>query len=225
MLIALTGLHAAGKTYFSSNIPPKYGFFVYSKKDIIKLLCKESTGRDDWQQWYREEFNRNAYQVTSKILSYLNLQDKIILDAIHSDLEWKIIKSIVKDAELVQITTPEFIRKQRREEGDEEKDKKRMGYWHNGGGCLISEVSWTFNGGASLELNEKMFQEFLQYTKNKEKAMEGENIQFTDNKTEKLQELIAENEILKNKLVVAEELLAEYETKKKRLNREEEVEK
>ena len=164
-------------------------------------------------------------QVTSKILSYLNLQDKIILDAIHSDLEWKIIKSIVKDAELVQITTPEFIRKQRREEGDEEKDKKRMGYWHNGGGCLISEVSWTFNGGASLELNEKMFQEFLQYTKNKEKAMEGENIQFTDNKTEKLQELIAENEILKNKLVVAEELLAEYETKKKRLNREEEVEK
>jgi len=80
MLIALTGLHAAGKTYFSSNIPPKYGFLVYSKKDIIKLLCKESTGRDDWQQWYREEFNRNAYQVTSKILSYLNLQDKIILD-------------------------------------------------------------------------------------------------------------------------------------------------
>ena len=86
-----------------------------------------------------------------------------------------------------------------------------MCYWHN--------------GGASLELNEKMFQEFLQYTKNKEKAMEGENIQLTDNKTEKLQELIAENEILKNKLVVAEELLAEYEAKKKRLNREEEVEK
>lgn len=222
MLIALTGLHAARKTYFSSNIPPKYGFFVYNKKEIIKFICKESTGRDDWQQWYKEEFNKNAYQVTSKILSYLDLKDKIILDAVHSDLEWKIIKSIAKDAELVQITTPEFIRKQRREVGDEEKDKKRIGHWHNGGGCLLSEVSWTFNGGASLELNEKIFQEFLKYMKNKENALEGANIQFTDSKTEKLRKLMAENEMLKEKLVVAEKLLAEYEAKKKRLNKEEE---
>lgn len=44
MLIAMTGLHGAGKSYFASNIPAKYGFKVYNKKEIIKFLCKKKRG-------------------------------------------------------------------------------------------------------------------------------------------------------------------------------------
>lgn len=32
MLIALTGLHGAGKSYFANNIIAKYGFNICSKK-------------------------------------------------------------------------------------------------------------------------------------------------------------------------------------------------
>lgn len=54
------------------------------------------------------------------------------------------------------------------EEGDHEKDKQRIKYWHNGG-CLMTNLSWTINGGASLEINEKSFQEFIQYMLEREK--------------------------------------------------------
>ncbi len=32
MLIGITGLHGAGKSYFCNTIPPKFGFKVFSKK-------------------------------------------------------------------------------------------------------------------------------------------------------------------------------------------------
>jgi cytidylate kinase len=209
MLIALTGLHASGKSYFANNIPVKFGFKVYNKKEIVKYICKEKTGREDWNEWYREEFNKNAYNVTNLILSYINLDENIILDAVHSDLEWRIISSIVPNAELIGIITPDFIRQQRREEGDLEKDEKRIKYWHNGGGCLLTNLSWTINGGASLKINEEMFKEFLQYVQKKQLAIQGKHVIFSDDKNEKLVELIKKNDMLGKKIEQAENLLNE----------------
>lgn len=203
MFIALTGLHAAGKSYLSNNIMPEFGFCVCSKKELVKFICKKVTGRDDWDIWYREEFNKDAENITRIILSYLDLNKNIVLDAVHSDLEWKIIKSIIPNAELVGVITPEYIRAQRREDGDIEKDEKRIGYWHNGGGCLMTQVSWTLNGGASLEINKKMFEEFLTYVQNKENSIQGE-------KKEKLVQLIRENAVLTKKIDLANKLLNEY---------------
>lgn len=213
MLIALTGLHAAGKSYFANNIPVKFGFNVYNKKEIVKYICKEKTGREDWNVWYREEFNKNAYNITNLILSYINLDENIILDAVHSDLEWGIISSIVPNAELIGIITPDFIRQQRREDGDLEKDKNRIKYWHNGGGCLLTNLSWTINGGASLQINEEMFKEFLQYVHKKQLAIQGKDVVFSEDKNKKLGELIKENDMLGKKIEQAENLLSEYEKK------------
>lgn len=224
MLIALTGLHASGKSYFANNIPVKFGFKIYNKKEIVKYICKESTGREDWAEWYREEFNKNAYNITNMILSNINLDENIILDAVHSDLEWGIISSIVPDAELIGIVTPDFIRQQRREEGDIEKDKKRIKYWHNGGGCLMTDLSWTINGGASLQINQEMFKEFLQYIHKKQLSIQGKDVKFSDDKTEKLMELIEENNILAEKISKAENLLNEHQ-KKSLINKEESFEK
>lgn len=224
MLIALTGLHASGKSYFANNIPVKYGFKVYNKKEIVEYICKEETGREDWAKWYREEFNKDPYNMTKMILEYINLEENVVLDAVHSDLEWGIISTIVPNAELIGIITPDFIRQQRREEGDQEKDKKRIKYWHNGGGCLMTDLSWTINGGASLQINEEMFKEFLQYVHKKQLTIQGENVIFSDDKTKKLMELIKENDVLGRKIKQAENLLNECE-KKYSLEKEESFEK
>ncbi len=211
MLIAITGLHAAGKSYFVNNVPVKFGFKIYNKKEIVKYICKKETNRDDWSEWYKEEFNKDAYRITKKILSYINVSENVVLDAVHSDLEWNIISNIVPDSELIGMITPDFIREQRREEGDIEKDKKRLKYWHNGGGCLMKELSWSFNGGASLEINEKMFEEFLEYIKRKQLSINGEKVEFSENKTQKLKSLIEKNADMDIKINKAKKLLKEYE--------------
>ena len=222
MIIALTGLHGAGKSYFANNIIAKYGFTICSKKDLIRYICKEKTNRDDFGEWYKEEFDKDADNITKTILSYLNLNKNIVLDAVHSDLEWKIITSVVPDAELIGIITPEFIRKTRREEGDVEKDQRRIRYWHNGGGCLMTELSWTFNGGASLEINEKLFKEFLMYVRNKRLAINGNDINFSESKTDRLSRLIEENSKLENKIKNANEIIEEYKNKRVIITTEEE---
>lgn len=221
MFIALTGLHAAGKSYLSNNIMSKYGFNVCSKKDLVRYICREQTDREDWAEWYREEFNKDADKMTKLILSYLNLDEGIVLDAVHSDLEWKIIKSVIPDAELISVITPDFVRSKRREEGDIDKDKKRIGYWHNGGGCLLAESSWTLNGAASLEINEKSFKEFLNYIRNKQLSIQGETIEFSDNKIEKLQSLIKEDEMLGKKIDYADKLLEKFNKSKSEIREEE----
>ena len=215
MLIALTGLHGAGKSYFANNIIAKYGFDICSKKDLVRYICKEKTGSEDWTEWYRNEFNKNAYETTRLILSYLDLNQDIVLDAVHSDLEWKIITSLVPNAELIGIITPDFIREARREEGDLEKDKKRIGYWHNGGGCLMSELSWSFNGGASLEINEKLFEEFLSYTRKKQLAIQGSNVKFSDEKVDRLKNLIDKDKKLEQKMKDFNRFVRQYTNRKK----------
>ena len=121
MLIALTGLHASGKSYFANNIPVKYGFKVYNKKEVVKYICKEETGREDWAEWYREEFNKDPYNMTKMILEYINLDlvnfineninDKSIINQIcnyfenknHNPEELKEFDNILKNGSLIQI--------------------------------------------------------------------------------------------------------------------------
>lgn len=220
MFIAITGLHAAGKSYFVNNIPVKYGFNVYNKKDIIKYVCERETDREDWAEWYKEQFNSNPYNITKEIVSYINLSENVVLDAVHSDLEWGIIKSIVKDAELIGVITPEFIRETRRDMDDKKRDRQRIAYWHNGGGCLLSDLSWTFNGGASLELNEKMFREFLEYQRKKQLHKEEQEVTFSDKKEERIQELIEEDQEIDRRLYSIEEMIMRHEKERKDFERE-----
>ena len=47
-------------------------------------------------------------------------------------------------------------------------DKKRIEYWHSDNNCLLTNVSWAFNGDVSKELNIKLFEEFLKYIKDRD---------------------------------------------------------
>lgn len=173
MLLAFTGLHSAGKSYFVSNVPEEYGFKVYNKKEIVKQLCKEQTGRDDYMAWYGERFEKNPVEMTSLIINRLPLNEDVVLDAVHSNLEWEIIKQLVPESYLILIVTLDSIRKERwnlRGENIEMDvaNKKRVNYWHNIKGdnqCLLQYVDWAFNGGSSIETNKLSFEDFIASTK------------------------------------------------------------
>lgn len=169
MLIGITGLHGAEKSYFCNTMSPEFGFKVFSKKQELAKIYKTKTGRDDWENWYRKEYETDPKKITEFILLGINESENIILDAIHSQVEWHIIKQHFPNAELVEVITPEPIRLQRMAPLDIEKDKKRIEHWHSENGCLLSEVGWSFNGAASKELNEQSFREFIDYIKQKDK--------------------------------------------------------
>lgn len=101
MLICLSGLHRAGKSYFSfqSGIPQKHGFKVFNKKDVVRELCVEEFGTrginiidkiieqlgqeltDEnekneiiWKfcnKWYGELMDKDPYEITSRIIKYV----------------------------------------------------------------------------------------------------------------------------------------------------------
>lgn len=172
MLIGLTGLHGAGKSYFCDTIPPEFGFKVFTKKKELAKVYKSKTGKDNWEEWYRNEYRKNPRKITEFIFSGIKTESNVIIDAIHSPIEWQIVKEMFPNAELAEIVTPEKIRLQRTPPLDIEKNKKRIEYWHSEGKCLLTEVEWSFNGSGSKELNEQSFKEFIEYIKDKEKKID-----------------------------------------------------
>ena len=170
MLLCITGLHASGKSHFCKNVAIKFGYKRVNKKKLLENICKNEMGNEvDWLNWYRVEYNKNPIKMTKKIIEELPLNENIILDAVHSYKEWKIIQSFVPDALMIAVTTPQNIRASRWEINDEIKDLKRIQYWHSDykgkNGCLLTQISWTFNGAAPDEVNEISFNSFLDYLK------------------------------------------------------------
>ena len=115
MLIAITGLHGSGKSYFSRSIPTKYGFEVFYKNDIIAEIFNH---KPNWIEQYREAYKNNPEALIKEILSRLPLENNVILDAVHSYDEWKIIRRLEPSARLILVTTPREIRISRRRENE-----------------------------------------------------------------------------------------------------------
>ena len=61
MLIAFTGLHAAGKSYLIEKISEKYSIKSYNKRQILKEIYYSENQEYDkyYGDWYREEFYKN----------------------------------------------------------------------------------------------------------------------------------------------------------------------
>lgn len=221
MLIALTGLHGAGKTYFANNVPHKFGFEVFNKKEIVEKIYKTEYHDGNWKEWYYKEFNRNVYEITKKIIKKLPLEKNIVLDAIHNNIEWQTITEIVPRAVLAVITTPEQIRIHRRDTGDDKKDIKRIEYWHSKNGeesnCLLAHVSWSFNGAASILANEQSFNELVELMKKSENNKKN----VYDNlcpKDKELLRLMYEDRVIIEKLEYAKKLFIKQNGIKKSVN-------
>ena len=48
------------------------------------------------------EFELNLYEITADIVNEIYKEDNLILDAVHSNLEWEIIKMMIPNAKLVE---------------------------------------------------------------------------------------------------------------------------
>ncbi len=172
MFFALTGLHRAGKSTFANTVATKHGFISINKNELLAKICKEETGSDDWKAWHKYNVDANYEEFIKKMVSYLPLDKNIILDSVHSNLEWELIKKYIPNAQLIYINSFKSIREKRwklEENTDlETKDAQRIAYWHSNHGfsqCLISEACWCINGFGSTDLIERSFLELLQLTK------------------------------------------------------------
>ena len=185
MLICFTGLHAAGKSYFVNKVPQMFGFKVYDKKEIVKSLYYKETGKtdDEWNKWFGQKFEENPEAIIREILGCMPQDEDIILDAVHSNLEWELIHQIMPNSHLAVFITPKHLREERWEKREESQrpmdkyDQSRLKYWHNPKAesrCLLEHTSWSFNGAASDELNIESFWQFISYCKEEEKEIERE---------------------------------------------------
>ena len=189
MLIGFTGLHAAGKSYFLNRLSERFGFKVYDKKQILRRLYFQETGKTDekFNLWYGDKFQEDPYAILERILSFIPEDEDAILDAIHSSYEWEIIEDLRPESYLALMVTPRELREIRWTQREinpsidlTSHDNKRLVYWHNQHAersCLPAHASWAFCGAATEELNVRSFGEFLNYIKNKEEINKPENVQ------------------------------------------------
>lgn len=116
------------------------------------------------------EFELNPYEITADIVNEIYKEDNLILDAVHSNLEWEIIKIMIPNAKLVEFVIPKKVREERwiSKYKLDAKDSSRIKYWHNPNGvskCLISDVDCVvFNGVLPSELNLLCFEEFISFS-------------------------------------------------------------
>lgn len=200
IIIGLTGLHRAGKSFFrNSQIPQLYGYNTVNKKELIINLCKkfyldknvdltevikdkiinneiELKGNQQlvlfndliWKvssEWYEEQIYNNTYEVLFKLVNLAseNYGEKIILDAVHNNMEWAVISECVDKSGIIYFNTPKVIRESRPGELNNDivnkKNINRIGYWfiNNSIQNLVNNFSWCINGTEDIQTNSQSF--------------------------------------------------------------------
>lgn len=138
--------------------------YYIDKKELANLYNNELLPSDICR-----EFELNPYEITADIINEIYKEDNLILDAVHSNLEWEIIKMMIPNAKLVEFVIPKKVREERwiSKCKLDAKDSSRIKYWHNPNGvskCLISDVDCVFNCVLPNELNLLCFEEFISFS-------------------------------------------------------------
>lgn len=156
MIIGLTGLHGAGKSFLANIMSTRLKWRIVNKRNVMKEIYEKQAPVDDltWEDWYRVLYGKvGAFNVMTMIIEEF-VQEKerfpIVLDAVHNTDEWRAIKYVYPESLLVGVFSPKKIRIARNDQGDAELDVKRIIYWHENVlgelSCLLSEVEWAFSG-------------------------------------------------------------------------------
>ena len=193
MIIFFTGLHAAGKSYLLNEISQRYDFLYINKKDILRKLYFEETGRidEDWNLWYGEKFRENPVEIVQRIINEIPVDKDILFDAVHSSYEWELFHGMIDESYLALMVTPyptrleRWLIREKKQSNIDKKDTQRIGFWHNPYAertCLPTHASWSFNGAASLELNLKVFEEFYNYCLSQRKQKPKDDIKKLEKK-------------------------------------------
>lgn len=92
-----------------------------------------------------------------------NYGEKIILDAVHNNMEWAVISECVDKSGIIYFNTPKVIRESRPGELNNDivnkKNINRIGYWfiNNSIQNLVNNFSWCINGTEDIQTNSQSF--------------------------------------------------------------------
>lgn len=200
IIIGLTGLHRAGKSYFrNSQIPQLYGYNTVNKKELIINLCRrfylnknidltdiikneiinnkielKNNQQLDlfnnliWKisnEWYEEQIYNNTHEVLFNLVNLASeiYGNKIVLDAVHNNMEWAAISEYVDKKGIIYFNTPKVIRELRPGELNNDivnkKNINRIGYWLASDSVpnLINNFSWCISGTEDISKNSQSF--------------------------------------------------------------------
>lgn len=155
MIIGLTGLHGAGKSYVGKLLEEMFEWEHFEKRTYLQAIFKNDQKINSslrWTEWHRELHLKNgSFKIMKEILGKKILMQKVlIIDSVHNTEEWRAIKDADSRSILVGVFSPSLIRETRRDKEEGSLDKKRIIYWHesndNNVVCLLSEVEWAFSG-------------------------------------------------------------------------------
>lgn len=166
-IIALAGLHGAGKSHFAQALHARSGWPRFAKLEVLRRLYvggwEHDPDAETWEGWYAHLYPRiGGDAVIRRVLAEMGEHPVCVLDAIHSTEEWSVILNTHPGSILVNVCAPRAIRRQRREE-PERQDRSRIDFWHQGGDCLQGYVDWAIPGMLSGELLERICDELIYY--------------------------------------------------------------
>jgi len=164
MIITLTGLHGSGKSHLSGILKREFGWTYVNKRRVLeKLFGKHFPTPESVEsiQWYRDVYQSvGAGELMSLVLSQIEADSNVVLDAVHNPIEWTVVKSSGKNVVLAGVFAPQEVRDARNTSLDAVLDRKRIGYWHDSQDsslqCLMTKVDWAFSGvhGEELQIQE-----------------------------------------------------------------------
>lgn len=116
-------------------------------------------------KWYEEQMHNNTYEVLFSLVKLANEMygPKIVLDAVHNNLEWSIISEYADKKGIIYFYTPKIIRESRPGVLDNDtvnkKNVKRIGYWFKDNSVpnLINSFSWCIDGTEDILKNNQSF--------------------------------------------------------------------
>jgi len=156
MIVGLTGLHGAGKSYVGQLLKETFRWTHFEKRAYLKTLYKIKNSQESialsWLDWHHQLYSsKGSFYVMLEILK-MNFpnQSVLVVDAVHNIEEWRAIKQVEPRAILAGVFSPSSTREERREPEESILDKKRIAHWHGNADvsnhCLISEAEWAFTG-------------------------------------------------------------------------------
>lgn len=198
-------------------------------KQGFSLDCsQEDRAKVVWavcNSWYGQQMKSQAVNITKQIVDTAREEygDKVILDAVHNNLEWHIIHEYVPESALLLFDTPKHIRDSRPGEDSVQtvaaKNIRRMGFWNSDKSlpALPCLASWRIDGSQDIEQIGENFSVFVSCLENgvepkKEtpeslEAFIGKNITITDSRDQILQGLLAECAAVESQNITLQEKL------------------
>lgn len=175
MLIAVTGLHKAGKTTLTNIIKSQFDFKVIRKIDILREVYSQENSYMNIDTWQKYHYKKNTYEFTKKLFKdRFDEKENVVLDAIYNPNELYALKDLYPSVILASVITPRSVIITRGQADIEHDDIYRANCSrqfffhvdnsnHPSHNCLLAEADWSFNGVDTEENIKQSFRNLMNF--------------------------------------------------------------